>query len=138
MYIVFLAAAYLYINKTLKTSQIKIEPKEVKTGVDIKPAKVTLNILDVPGGGTFTEDMRNTDTVLDLMRKLYERGLLHYERTAYTYGIEITEVNSTIPGQKEKWAVYIYDLLTKTKTGIDPGDTKLVDGGIYYLELVVR
>lgn len=109
--VLFFVLSYIFVINTLGKEEVKVEEKQSKSEniIEEKPVRVTLNINGSPyfGFQTINKRMQNTQTILDLLEILRDDGFLTYERTFYTYGVEIDNINGFIPPENEKWSVFV-------------------------------
>lgn len=104
LYILTLIFGYFYVSNVLTTTQIK-EYKEEKKEVDeVKPAVVYLNFNNEK---TFRLRLQNTESVADFLDKLRDDDLLFFERTLYTYGTELVNVDNRKIDEGYKWKVFL-------------------------------
>ncbi len=103
-YAIILAALGLFIYFSLQKDYVEVKEKESdKQGREERTVDVALN---VESGDTYKLKMKNTDTVLDLLEEVRDKNDFTFERTAYTYGNEIEQVNKKVPLEGEEWAVF--------------------------------
>ena len=54
----------------------------------------------------FRKRLNNADSLIDFMNDLRQEGLFMYERTAYTYGMELDQVSGISAPEGYKWKIY--------------------------------
>ena len=128
-YILFLILGALYVDSILKHTPIKEKGKQDQIVEEIKPVTVYLN---VENDKTYKVDLKNQDSVSDLLDKLRDNGDIFFEKTRYTYGIEIEELGHVKTPEGYNWRIFLNDL------DITPqlDKLKLVDQNTYILKLV--
>lgn len=127
IYIVVLIVGYFVVKGTLNDTSIDVGQKQSEEQMDeIKPARVTLLVPSL--SRQYKVEMKNTDSVLDLLENLRKDGStgFFYEKTLYTYGIELCCINNS----SSNW-VLIHDGENITH---DIDSKKLVNNGVYTLE----
>ena len=103
-YAIILAALGLFIYFSLQKDYVEVKEKESdKQGREERIIDVALN---VESGDTYKLKMKNTDTVLDLLEEVRDKTDFTFERTAYTYGNKVEQVNKKVPLEGEEWAVF--------------------------------
>ncbi len=104
-YIVFAILASLYVKGVLKKEDLSLMEDE-KTNIE-KVFEVTVTLRYFNGKKTteYKKVMRNVDCVDDLLKEIREDDGLEFEKTLYTYGIEIESVDRIKPPENFKWAV---------------------------------
>ena len=105
LYILFVFLSFFYIKSVLKTENVRTKVPLDKKVEDVYKINVTLNFNDGTNTYTLREEMSNVDTIIKFLEQLRKHGKLIYEKTDYTYGIEIDSVNSKILDSRYKWAV---------------------------------
>lgn len=128
-YILFLFFGFFYVRNVLKTKSIKEVKKEVKKVEEVHPAKVSLI---VSGSKPLTGNLQSVDTLGDFLNYLRDENLLYFERTMYTYGTEINDINHVTTPEGYEWKMY----LNQKDITFDIDNHKLLDGDIYELKLV--
>jgi len=107
LYVILMLVIGVFIFYSLGLEPIQVIEKEsLKKAMEVKPAKVTLQ---VEGGTFYTKRMENTDSVLDFMESIRRDTDFVFEKIAFTYGIEIEHINHAYPKEDERWAVFLED-----------------------------
>jgi len=133
-YILLAGILFFYVNSVLKRSDLKTySKKEVK----IKKTYPVTGILSVQDGvrvTEFTKELKNTDSIEELLRESRKDKEFTYEIIKYTYGAEISSVNGIEPKEGFKWAII--------KNGEDItlgiGDAPLENNAVYELRLIKK
>ena len=100
-YVGFLVISAIYVRSVLKNDQIEVEEREKEgKSVEIKPAKVFLQVKSGTKPQTYETSLMNVDTVLDLIEDLA------YEKTQYSYGTELDNINNQPTPEGYDWKVY--------------------------------
>ncbi len=147
--VIFFISSYFYVNSVISSDELKIrEEPEEKVVEEIKPIKVTLvvdpSIINLPVK-TYSARLNNVDSFSDLLGLLRKEQGFTYEKTEYTYGTELDDVNGinlqTYNNPEEgityKWRVFTENTDgTKTGTSDDIKELTLANKGIYHLTLV--
>jgi len=128
-YILFLVFGFVYVRKVITSTSIKTYEKDNDKKESVKPAKAYLIF---QGKDTFNARLQNIDTVGDFLNKLRDNDQLFFERTRYTYGTEISDVNHVKTPEGFEWKVFSNG--TDITYAVD--DIKLVDESTYELKLV--
>lgn len=128
-YILLLVLGGLYVDNVLKHTDVTKLEKDEKNIAKISQVKVYLDIENI---GIFEEELKTEDAVNDLLDKLRDNGTIFFEKTRYTYGVDIEDVNHLNIPAGYKWKVYLGD--EDITYSIDK--IKLVDGTTYTLKLV--
>ena len=130
-YIIVTALSALYINAVLKEGDAPSPKKEKPKAVEQKSVNVTLEIHSNGYIQTFNQDMRNVDTVLELLTRSRNRDTFIFEKTLYTWGWGIDSVNRTTAPEGYVWAIF------DGETNITPefDKTYLDDKKVYVLKL---
>ena len=105
LYILFVFLSFFYIKSVLKTENVRTKVPLDKNVEDVYKINVTLNFNNENNTYYLTEEMSNVDTIIKLLEQLRKHGKLIYEKTDYTYGIEIDSVNNKTLSNGYKWAV---------------------------------
>ena len=129
-YLLFIFLAFFFVKGTLSEESIKTSPKknDKKTSL-VKPVKVTLLIDNNISKLTYYEDMKNTDTVLELIENLRLNEKITFEVDQYTDRSEIVHINRKYADEVNKWQVYYQD----ENITYDIGDIELRDKSLYKL-----
>ena len=108
-YVVFAVLASLYVKGVLKKEDLSLMEDE-KTNVEkIFEVTVTLKYFDGKKTTEYKKVMENIDCVDDLLKEIREDDGLEFEKTLYTYGIEIESVNRMKPPENFKWVILSED-----------------------------
>ena len=103
-YIVSFILGYFYVSNVLSSQDIKQYKEEKKQTEEVKPTVVYLNFNNEKN---FRLRLQNTESVADFLDKLRDDNFLFFERTLYTYGAEITNVNNQQTPQGYTWKVFL-------------------------------
>jgi len=128
-YAIFLSFIFFYVKDVLKHSDVKEVHEDTQKVEEIKPVEVTLIVNDKD---TYNLRLSNKDTVSDFLDRLRDNGDIFFEKTLYTYGSEIEDVNHTIIPEGSSWKVFFGD----TDITHEVGDIALIDGATYELRLI--
>lgn len=108
LYVAILIGGYYFVDQALKDDSFSIQKEEKeKAKQEEKPIRVTLSVVNGRTNKTFQERMNNTQSVLDLIDALRQKGELKYEMRAYTYGTEIYTINGLASNDEYKWKVFM-------------------------------
>jgi len=133
-YILLMVFSFFYVRKVLSEGDLKVTTREKSRGFDEKPAKVTLIIAGPGIGVKYTVDMKNTDTVMDLLDKVSEEQGLEYDMTSYVNRTEFEHINGIKAPEGYVWKLLQGDSdLTEYIQ-----NTKLRDENIYRIILVAN
>lgn len=134
-YVVCLPLMVLYvhsiISKNLVDTKVVGDKKQV---TEIHPADVRLVYYAGTVKTEYSTRLQDSDTVYDLLETVRVKNGLKYEKSAYTYGIEIDSVAGVRPASGYKWSVL--------KDGADItqniSEQNLKDGDLYELRMLPR
>lgn len=101
---------FLYVRSVINENEVKIKKKDdslEKRVVDEKPVDVTLIIDNGITKNKYDLELKNTDTILDVLSNLRQQDLLIYEKTHYIYGTEIDHMNYANADENNRWKVYM-------------------------------
>jgi hypothetical protein len=128
-YVLFMICGAFYISFISKFTSI-YEVNENKTqAIKSKPARVTLIVNNLT---TYTLTLDTEDSVAYLLDQLRKDTPFDFEKTRYTYGTEIDNINGQKAPDGYKWKIL--------RNGLDItftiNNTKLIDQATYDLTLV--
>jgi hypothetical protein len=133
-YVIFMAFAYWYVNRVLKEGDLKVTTKEKETVLEVKPVDVKL-IVDFQGRKTeYKARLQNVDTVRDFLDNLHDKQQFTYERSIYSDGVRIDEINGIRANASNAWVIKIGN--KEITNNLD--NEYLKDGSIYDLTLVQK
>jgi len=111
-YVFLLLFGSIFVYKTLQEKEVKVADKESKTTeIEVKPVVVYLNVQGSYGllTNSYRARRQNTDTILDFFEHLRTNQDFWYEKTAYTYGTELDNINHVKAPKDYSWRVYLND-----------------------------
>lgn len=123
----------MYVRSVLKESELTSKGEKEKVA-PVFQVNVTLKAFVGQGTSTYTVQMKNTDTVVDLLQEVRDLYGLVYEKIDYARGVEISEVKGVPAQQNYKWAV----LSNNADITNEIGNTNLVEGAVYELKLMKK
>jgi hypothetical protein len=127
-----MAFAYWYVNRVLKEGDLKVTTKQDENSKEVKPVDVKL-LLDYQGKKTeYKARLNNVDTVRDFLDTLQDKQGFSYERTFYTDGVIIDEVNGIKPTEGFRWVIKLGDADVTARLDKD----YLKDNDLFNLSLV--
>ncbi|MFA6981795.1 MAG: hypothetical protein WC243_02110 [Patescibacteria group bacterium] len=127
VYVVVVVVLYIFVRSALNDTSIQISDKEpIQKAEHIEEYNVKLSVPYL--NKEYTIKLNSTDTVLDLLETLRrdDTSYFYYEKTLYTYGLELCCINDTNLSWKLK---FNNEDITKN---ID--DIYLQNDGVYILE----
>ncbi len=136
-YILLLILSTYYVYDALKSNDLDVsifEKSENQKEIEVKPVKVTLEIVSSRGSENFEKSLLNTSTVEDLVLKIKNENGLVYERIGYVYGYEFDLVNGEKAPDGYLWKIYE----NGTDVTFEAENRKLVDGYNYKISLEKR
>lgn len=130
---VFIIVVFIvFVKSALDTKEVKRETwSDNENAFEVKPVVVYLKL---PNGTQYRVRLENKDSVTNLLEYLRNNNNFWYEKTAYTYGTELENIN----GQKAKdgfrWAVFYngVDITFKIES------LKLENGAVYEIKQMPR
>lgn len=130
VYMILLATVVLYTKSVLNTDSFvateKSTPRDVK---EAHAVTVKLSFELNMDQKSYQAELKNQDTVEDLLSYLRNKQGLVYEKTLYTYGTGIDSVFDQLPPLGSEWTV-MFNGKNITK---DISKTYLINGGTYTL-----
>lgn len=130
LYILFLIGSFFYVRSVVKEKSVDVDQKEEEKVVEVKPVTVFLKY----DGITQKMKMKNVETVLDLLETLRDDGKIIFEKTLYTYGIELDHFNRVVAPEGYHWRVFYKDQdITDSM-----GNVNLEDNSTYEVKLVEK
>ena len=127
-YIILLLLGFFFIRSTLNETEIPISERDKKEKTsntfEVKPVKVYLM--------GYSARMKNVDSVIDFLEHLREYEGFYFEKTEYTYGMEIDHVNGRPAPPEYKWRIFD----GKSDITHESGDIRLIDETTYEIKLI--
>lgn len=112
---------------TVDTGKVT-EPKPVE---DIKPAKVSVTVDSKGSKKIYSVELKTNDSVMDLLEKIRITQGFVYDKTSYTYGDKVNNINGVLALEGMDWHVYLEDKdITLTLA-----DKRLTDNASYIIKL---
>jgi hypothetical protein len=135
LYIVGLVGAFYFVQRTISQSNVEVRNKpEVKTTVEIHPAKVTLVVkVHAKSELVYTTTLTNQDSVNDLFEEYRKTGAFTYQKTSYVSGLKLDSVNGYPADGTMRWAIFENDVEI-----LDFSEYHLSDGKTYTISLVSK
>ena len=130
LYILFLIGSFFYVKSVLKGVPVSVEDNSDEKTVETRSVKVSLTVKAPFYTRTYSQESKNTDSVSDLLLKVRENNKdFTYDRTAYSYGSKLDQINGITTTETMEWR--IYDAEKDVTLKMD--DTALEDGKNYIL-----
>ncbi len=107
LYIIFVIFSFIFVKSTLKEEEVIERKEDKKQTEDVYDFNAVLIYDNGKEIKELKEKMRNTDTILEFLKELRDHGKLIYEKTDYTYGIQIDSVNKIIPSDNYVWSIFL-------------------------------
>ncbi len=131
-YISLLFLGYFYVRDIIGREELKVGViDDQKESIEIKPIDVTLMVKTRSSSVEYLANMKNINTLDDLLEDLRDEVDFFFEKTEYTYGTEYDLVNHTKAQEGYAWKVYEDDEdITQNTSG-----RVLKDKAVYILSL---
>jgi len=129
-YIALLVCVGVSITVVLNKDLIDVAEKEENNPTPSQLIQVTLSIPQQ--NLEYAYELKNTDSVGDLLERLRDKENFWYEKINYTYGTELENINNITSQETTKWVVLHKD--EDITHQLD--NTTLEDDSVYELRLV--
>lgn len=108
LYIFLLLFIFFSVKSVLRDGNIEIEEQpEQEEAIQQRIINVNLEVITPVTRTLYTEELRNTDTVMSLLETARDSNPeFKFEKEAYSYGQRISQVNGISPSEGEEWKVY--------------------------------
>lgn len=138
-YILLLIISFFYVHWAINQDRIHVLTKKNNDNEDIIEEHFVRALvkLESPAGYreysvTKKDELKNVDTVEDLLKKLWESQNFYFEKNSYVYGNGIDNVNYIAAPLGYTWRIFLFD---KDVTA-NFGHTNLMDDAVVTLKLV--
>lgn len=107
-YVAVLALGAIFVKSVISDEGVQISQKEEEKSLP-KPVEANISITIISNNLTLPYSLTTDESksVIGMLDQLQKDNKLSYEKTEYTYGTEIDNINGQIASDNSKWAVML-------------------------------
>jgi hypothetical protein len=133
VYILFLIVSFFWVRSVLNSRSLELAERDNSDEIPrVEMVGVTLTVEHNSESISYTEKMKNTDSLEDLFKRLRDREDFSYEKTGYIYGTEFEMVNGIELPEGYRWRVF----KEGSEEELDKEEHKLENAAVYIIKPV--